>query len=51
MAERLTKSSGTILNIAFYAMARRAKYRRYFVTRFPSGVRLAQIKPGREKNT
>ena len=47
MALRLTKSSGTILNIANFAMARRAKYRKYFVTRLPSGVRLAQLKPGR----
>jgi len=49
VAERLTKSSGTILNInVFLLMARRAKYMKYFVTRSPSGVRLAQSKPGRE---
>ncbi|RKZ62108.1 MAG: hypothetical protein DRQ44_11250 [Gammaproteobacteria bacterium] len=35
-----------ILNIAFYAMARRAKYTKYFVTRSPTGLRLAHIKIG-----
>ena len=44
---RLTKSPGAILNIMFFMMARRAKCRKHFVTRFPTGVRLAQINTGR----